>query len=150
MNNSEYPEQDEISGVKKTQAPVYGLGDSTLQAAGGEQGVKKLVDAFYYYMDTIPVAAKVRAMHNPDLSESKAKLTTFLIGWMGGPSRYAELYGSINIPGAHSHLDIGLEEKNAWLLCMQKALDDQPYEETFKRYVMVQLSFPAEMCRNRR
>ncbi|EAR55824.1 hypothetical protein SKA34_15520 [Photobacterium sp. SKA34] len=150
MDSSEYPEQDDFSGVKKAKAPVYGVGDSTLQAAGGELGVKQLVDAFYYYMDTLPVAAKVRAMHSPDLTESKAKLTTFLVGWMGGPSRYAEMYGSINIPGAHRHLDIGLAEKDAWLLCMQKALDDQPYEETFKRYMMVQLSFPAEMCRNRK
>ena len=150
MDSSEYPEQDEFSGVKKAKAPVYGVGDSTLQAAGGELGVKQLVDAFYYYMDTLTVAAKVRAMHSPDLTESKAKLTTFLVGWMGGPSRYAEMYGSINIPGAHRHLDIGLAEKDAWLLCMQKALDDQPYEETFKRYMMVQLSFPAEMCRNRK
>lgn len=150
MDSSEYPEQDEFSGVKKAKAPVYGVGDSTLKAAGGEQGVKQLVDAFYHYMDTLPDAAQVRAMHSSDLTESKAKLTTFLVGWMGGPSRYAEMYGSINIPGAHRHLDIGLAEKDAWLLCMQKALDDQPYEETFKRYVMVQLSFPAEMCRNRK
>lgn len=143
------PQQEDISAVTKPTAPVYGVGDSTLQAAGGEAGVKKLVDAFYDYMDTLPEAETIRAMHADDLTESREKLTTFLTGWMGGPSRYAEKYGSMNIPGAHSHLAIGIAEKEAWLLCMQKALDDQGYDEVFKRYVMVQLSFPAEMCRNR-
>lgn len=142
-------EQQQVSEEIKPTAPVYGVGDSTLRAAGGESGVRALVDAFYDYMDTLPEAAGIRAMHDADLSESRDKLTTFLIGWMGGPSNYAEKYGSINIPGAHRHLAIGLAEKEAWLLCMQKALDDQDYEEVFKRYVMVQLSFPAEMCRNR-
>ncbi|PSW21166.1 globin [Photobacterium sanctipauli] len=137
------------SSVKEKTTPVYGVGDSTLTAAGGEEGVKCLVDSFYHYMDTLPEAADIRAMHASDLTESREKLTTFLIGWMGGPSRYSEKYGSINIPGAHRHLSIGIAEKEAWLLCMQKALDDQDYEEVFKRYVMVQLSFPAEMCRNR-
>lgn len=143
------PQQQDISAVSKPTTPVYGVGDSTLQAAGGEAGVKKLVDAFYEYMDTLPEAEMIRAMHAEDLTESREKLTTFLVGWMGGPSRYAEKYGSMNIPGAHRHLAIGVAEKEAWLLCMQKALDDQGYEEVFKRYVMVQLSFPAEMCRNR-
>ncbi|MGF1729867.1 globin [Photobacterium proteolyticum] len=143
------PQQEDISAVSKPTAPVYGVGDSTLQAAGGEAGVKKLVEAFYEYMDTLPEAEIIRAMHAEDLTESREKLTTFLVGWMGGPSRYSEKYGSMNIPGAHRHLAIGVAEKEAWLLCMQKALDDQGYEEVFKRYVMVQLSFPAEMCRNR-
>jgi len=143
------PQQEDISTVTKPTAPVYGVGDSTLKAAGGETGVKNLVDRFYDYMDTLPEAETIRAMHAEDLTESREKLTTFLIGWMGGPSHYAEKYGSINIPGAHRHLSIGITEKEAWLLCMQKALDEQDYDEVFKRYVMVQLSFPAEMCRNR-
>lgn len=142
-------QQEDISAVVKTTAPVYGVGDSTFRAAGGEEGIKQLVDAFYDYMDTLPEAVTIRAMHADDLTESREKLTTFLTGWMGGPSRYAEKYGSMNIPGAHRHLAIGIAEKEAWLLCMQKALDKQGYDEVFKRYVMVQLSFPAEMCRNR-
>lgn len=141
--------QEESVAPTQKSAPVYGMGDATLLAAGGEVGVKKLVDAFYDYMDTLPEAEVVRAMHKPDLTDSREKLTTFLTGWMGGPSRYAEKYGSMNIPGAHRHLSIGIAEKEAWLLCMQKALDEQGYDDVFKRYVMVQLSFPAEMCRNR-
>lgn len=148
MNNFEYPEQDDISGVKRRNTPVFGVGDSALQAAGGEEGVTQLVRDFYHYIDTLPDAAVIRAMYDQDLTLAQAKLTTFLIGWLGGVNRYTELYGPFKFSHAHQHLRIGQAEKKAWLLCMQKAVDDQPYDELFKRFIMVQLSFPAEMCRN--
>lgn len=125
------------------------MGDNTFIAVGGEEGIRQLVDNFYSHMDTLPEARTIRAMHAEDLTESKAKLTAFLTGWMGGPDRYTEQYGMMNLPGAHRHLGIGIAEKEVWLLCMQKALDDQNYHELLKRHIMVQLSFPAEMCRSR-
>ncbi len=148
VDNSEFPERDDFSGVKKRNVPVFGQGDSTLQAAGGEAGVQQLVADFYHYIDRLPEAATVRAMHSGDLTESQQKLTTFLIGWMGGADNYVERYGRMNLAGAHRHLNISLAEKKAWLMCMQKALDDQPYDELLKRFIMVQLSFPAEICRH--
>ena len=86
-------------------------------------------------------------MHANDLSESSKKLSYFLSGWLGGPKLYLNTYGSINIPLAHKHLSVGLAESEAWLLCMQKAVDSQPYEETFKVYLMEQLRVPAERIR---
>lgn len=150
VNNSEFPESDDFSGVKKRDVPEFGQGDSTLIAAGGEAGVRQLVADFYYYMEHEPEAAIIRAMHSDDLTQSQQKLTTFLIGWMGGEDRYVERYGHMNLASAHRHLDIGSTEKQAWLFCMQKALDAQPsYDELLKRFIMVRLSFPAEMCRTR-
>ncbi|MEH6347020.1 MAG: hypothetical protein V7785_18135 [Bermanella sp.] len=49
---------------------------------------------------------------------------------------------------AHSHLDIGSSERDAWLLCMEKALQKQPYEQDFKEYLLKQLSIPDDRCRN--
>lgn len=86
-------------------------------------------------------------MHSKDLSQSRKKLAYFLSGWMGGPKLYAEHFGSINIPQAHKHLAVGVAESEAWLLCMQKAVDDQPYAESFKVYLMQQLRVPAERIR---
>ncbi|CEO39612.1 globin [Photobacterium kishitanii] len=149
VDNNEFPEGDDLSGVKKRNVPVFGQGNSTLVAAGGEAGVQQLVTDFYHYIDSLPEAATIRAMHSDDLSESRQKLATFLIGWMGGEDRYVERYGRMNLAGAHRHMAIGQDEKQAWLMCMQKALDAQPYDELLKRFIMVQLSFPAEMCRNR-
>ncbi|MCK2044800.1 group II truncated hemoglobin [Chromohalobacter sp. TMW 2.2299] len=132
------------------QARVFGVGDSTLRAVGGESAVRELVERFYAAMVRLPEARGIRALHPDDLGESRDKLTTFLIGWMGGPSRYRERFGPIAIPAAHRHLDIGPEERDAWLTCMATALDEIGAADDLKRYLLTQLRHPAEMCRRRR
>ncbi|TYK64550.1 group II truncated hemoglobin [Colwellia echini] len=125
----------------------YGVGDNSYKMAGELAGLIKLVDEFYNNMDTFTESKKIRDMHSNDLSESSKKLAYFLSGWLGGPKLYAEHYGSINIPYAHKHLSVGVEESEAWLLCMQKAIDNQPYEKPFKIYLIEQLRVPAERIR---
>lgn len=127
----------------------YGTDDSSYVAAGGESGLIKLVDAFYDAMQTLPEAATILAMHPDDLTESRDKLARFLSGWLNGPNTYRPKYGRISIPMAHSHLPIGQEEMEAWLLCMKTALDAQPYAEEFKAYLLRQLSVPASRVRRR-
>ena len=129
--------------------PIYGVEDASFNAAGGEQGIRKLVDAFYRHMDALTEAQRIRDMHSEDLTESTDKLARFLCGWLGGPKLYREKYGTIRIPVAHSHLDIGVAERDAWLLCMQHALDEQDYPEKFKKYLIEQLFVPAERSRTR-
>lgn len=125
----------------------YGMGDNSYNMAGKLAGITKLVDEFYQNMDDLSEARKVRDMHSTDLTDSRTKLAYFLSGWLGGPKLYAEHFGSINIPMAHKHLTVGVEESESWLLCMQKAVDNQPYEDTFKIYLMEQLRVPAERIR---
>lgn len=122
----------------------YGQADTSYKTAGELEGIRKLVDAFYGYMESLSEAAEIRAMHKSDLRESRDKLTCFLSGWMGGPKLYAERYGSINIPGAHRHLHASPSHRDAWLLCMQHALNDQNYPKEFKAYIHEQLRFPAQ------
>jgi len=125
----------------------YGIGDCSYRSAGELPGLIQLVDAFYDVMETLPEAKKIRDMHNADLTESRQKLAYFLSGWLGGPKLYSEAFGSINIPGAHRHLPIGAGESDAWILCMQKAVETQPYDESFKLYLIEQLRVPAERIR---
>jgi hemoglobin len=117
------------------------------QAAGELDGITKLVDEFYANMDTLPEAETIRKMHPPDLIESRKKLTYFLCGWLGGPRLFQEHYGPISIPGAHKRFPIGYEERDAWLLCMQRAIAVQPYSDQFKDYLLATLSIPAERVR---
>lgn len=136
---------DNITGTK-----TYGQGDHSFQTAGGVEGIRTLVTDFYHQMDTLPEASHIRRLHPKDQEESIDKLARFLTGWMGGPSLYDEKYGRISIPGAHYHIDIGIAERDAWLLCMEKALALQTgYPQDFRDYLMKQLSFPANLCRNR-
>ncbi|MGE0367293.1 MAG: group II truncated hemoglobin [Phycisphaerales bacterium] len=125
----------------------YGEGDASFQAAGGIEGLRRLVADFYRMMDTLPEAATIRAMHPSDLSGSADKLHRFLCGWLGGPKLYREKYGSIHIPSAHAHLAIGEHERDAWLLCMERALARQDYPQEFRDYLLRALFRPAEASR---
>jgi len=125
----------------------YGVADTSYLAAGGLAGLTRLVDAFYDYMESLPEATVIRGMHRPDLSESRTRLAYFLSGWLGGPKLYSENFGSIAIPAAHRHLPIGASEAEAWILCMQKAVAQQPFKEDFKVYLIKQLRVPAERIR---
>lgn len=127
----------------------YGVEDASYRAAGGEAGIRKLVDDFYDVMDQLSEAKKIRAMHPEDLTTSRDKLARFLCGWLGGPKLYTEKYGPINIPQAHKRFEIGSSERDTWLSCMKEALKNQPYAAEFKKYLLEQLYVPAERSRNR-
>lgn len=127
--------------------PIYGSGDATYRAAGGLEGITRLVDRFYELMDTLPDAKALREMHSPDLSLSRKKLVYFLSGWMGGPKLYAEHYGAITLPVAHSHLPIDVASTNAWLHCMEQALIELEYPDSFRKYLLEKLASPAESIR---
>jgi hemoglobin len=129
--------------------PTFGVADASFQAAGGESGICALVESFYQEMDQLPEARIVREMHGPDLTEVKDKLARFLCGWLGGPRRYNEKYGPIHIPNAHQIFPIGSAERDAWLLCMQRAVEAQPFSPEFKAYFMKVIRVPAERVRNR-
>lgn len=127
--------------------PLYGTDDTSYQAAGGKAGIEKLVSDFYDLMEQLPEAQHIRNMHPADLAVTRDKLATFLSGWTGGPRLYQEKYGGISIPQVHAHLEIGTEERDAWLHCMQLAVDKQDYADDFKTYLMQQLAIPAERIR---
>jgi hemoglobin len=125
----------------------FGVEDASYQAAGKLEGISALVDDFYDFMDSLPDAKRIRAMHPADLDESRKKLRYFLSGWLGGPRLYSQNYGSIIIPKAHKHLPIDEPERDAWMLCMEKAIAKQAYSDAFKKYLYEQLLVPAERTR---
>ena len=127
---------------------IYGVGDCSYKAAGEISGLIALVESFYFFMDTLPEAKHIRSMHSDDLSETKTKLAYFLSGWLGGPKLYPEHFKTMPIPLAHKHLPIGRDETEAWMLCMQKAIDEQPYATAFKQYLITQLRVPAERIKH--
>ena len=122
--------------------------DMTPYCAAGELGgVTRLVDDFYANMDTFPEARVIRKMHPEDLTEARKKLTYFLCGVLGGPRLYIDHYGPVNLPDFHRQFPIRTEERDAWMLCMQHAIAVQPYEASFKEYLLARLWIPAERIR---
>ena len=101
-------------------------------AIGGEKSLLSLVDRFYFYMDTLPEAQDIRAMHQPNLASAKAKLFKFLSGWLGGPNLFIEEYGHPMLRARHLPFAIGEPERNQWMLCMNKALAEMTMDPRLK------------------
>ena len=127
----------------------YREGDNQFRLAGGVDGITKLANDFYDMMESLPEARKILFMHPTDLTVSRDKLARFLCGYMDGPDLYEEKYGPIHLGPAHAHLAIGTAEKEAWLLCMRKALDMQEWPPEFRDFMFMRLKTPAERIRNR-
>ena len=68
--------------------PPYGQLDATFQAAGGETGIRELVDRFYDLMTSNPDYKALANLHPQFDEQTRDKLARFLCGWMGGPRRY--------------------------------------------------------------
>ncbi len=130
-------------------APEAAEEKTPYELLGGDAGVRQLVSDFYHFMDTLPEAAPIRAMHEGDLSEMTDKLGTFLIGWMGGPQRYQERFGRVIIPLAHRQFDIGPAERDQWLMCMDGALEKTRLDTSMKARLMDSFGRMADMCRTR-
>ena len=130
-----------------TQQKAYGERDSTYQAAGGQTGIRKLVDCFFDIMGSDPRYQTIYDWHPVDREESRDKLALFLCGWMGGPRPFVEKYGSISIPAVHQHLQVTELERDLWLECMGRALHQQEYPRALTEYLLRQLFIPAERIR---
>jgi len=99
---------------------------------GGEQTLIILVNRFYFYMDTLPEAQGIRAIHQPDLASAKSKLFKFLSGWLGGPDLFIEEYGHPMLRARHLPFEIGESERDQWMLCMNRALAEVSMDAQLK------------------
>ncbi len=94
------------------------------EAIGGDATVKALTRRFYHLMDTLPEAARCRAIHPADLSGSEAKFYDYLTGYLGGPPVYVEKHGHPMLRRRHFVAPIGPVERDEWLLCFRRAMDE--------------------------
>lgn len=122
---------------------------SPYERLGGEQAVRKLVDRFYELMDTLPEAKLIRDLHPEDLSGSRDKLFKFLSGWLGGPPLYMEEFGHPRLRARHLPFPIGETERDAWLLCMERALAKTNMDALLRVHLLQSLRKTADHMRNR-
>jgi hemoglobin len=115
----------------------------------GAEGIQQLVNTFYDIMDTLPESAGLRAMHAADLAPMKMKLAEYLTGWMGGPPVYSQKYGTVCMTTPHEPYHIGPAERDQWLLCMDKALQDTGASEELVEMLKIPLFRIADAVRNK-
>lgn len=94
------------------------------EAIGGDETIRRLCHRFYELMDTLPEAARCRAIHPESLAGSEAKLYDYLTGYLGGPPVYVEKYGHPRLRSRHFGAAIGPEERDEWMLCFRRAMDE--------------------------
>ena len=117
-------------------------------AIGGEVTIAQLVERFYFYMESLPEAAGIRAMHEPDLAHTKAVLVMFLTEWLGGPKMYSAERGHPRLRQKHLTFQIGEAERDAWMLCMRHALEEVVPDATVRQQITQAFFKTADFIRN--
>lgn len=119
------------------------------QIVGGDVVVRRIVDRFYDIMDSAPEAAGIRALHADDLSAVRERLFEFLSGWLGGPPLYFQRPDHKCIMSAHRPFAIGQAERDEWMMCMRRALEDCGVPEDVRSVLDGAFLRMAEAFRNR-
>ena len=119
------------------------------EAVGGEAGVRTLTRRFYALMDSLPEAARCRAIHPPDLSGSEEKLYEYLSGWLSGPPLYTDKRGHPMLRRRHFMAEIGPKERDEWLLCFNRALDETIESEGLRAVIREPVTRLAFHMQNR-
>lgn len=115
---------------------------------GGAATIDRLVELFYARMDTLPEAKDIRAMHGTNLGPIKHVLKRYLTEWTGGPKLYSSERGHPRLRQRHMGFPIGNAARDAWLLCMQGALDDTVLDEAARQELLVAMTRLADWMRN--
>ena len=121
---------------------------SSYERIGSEEGLWKLVNTFYENMETLPEAKTIRGLHPKDLRSAREKLIIFLSGWLGGPDRYIAAFGHPGLRARHLPFPIGEVERDQWLMCMCKALDEIPIDNAFREQLIMAFSQTADHVMN--
>ena len=119
------------------------------QAIGGEPTVARLTARFYELMDSLPEAARCRAIHPPSLEGSRQKLYDYLTGYLGGPQLYIEKHGHPRLRSRHFVAAIGPAERDEWLLCFRLAMEETIANETLRALMWEPIERLAHHMQNR-
>lgn len=121
---------------------------SMFERIGGFVVIDRLVETFYERMDTLPEARTIRAMHADDLGPTKDVLKRYFTEWLGGPKLYSAERGHPRLRQRHMGFPIDTSARNAWMLCMEGALDQCIADEAARHEIFVNMAKLADWMRN--
>lgn len=126
-------------------------GDTPWHRLGGSEKVQALAAAFYDVMDAQEPA--LAAVHRLDEAGkvhpvSRERFALFLIGWLGGPQDYMAQHGHPRLRMRHAKVPVDAGMRDAWLRCMQRAMDAQGVSGEVRAYLDVRFGEVADFLRN--
>jgi hemoglobin len=119
----------------------------------GHDGAVALAQRFYDHMDAHEPA--LVAVHRMDETGTKVagvvreRFSAFLVEWLGGPSIYSKENGHPRLRMRHGHVPIGIELRDAWLRCMNAALEHPSVDDDVREYLGRRFAEVADFLRNR-
>jgi hemoglobin len=123
--------------------------ETLYNAIGGDSTVRALTHRFYELMDTLPEAARCRAVHPADLSGSEEKFYEYLTGWLGGPPLYTDKRGHPMLRRRHFAAAIGPQERDEWLLCFTRALEETVSHSRLRAIILEPVTRLAHHMQNK-
>ncbi|MCH9682021.1 MAG: cyanoglobin [Deltaproteobacteria bacterium] len=122
------------------------------EALGDRDGVLAIATAFYDAMERDE--PELTALHDcPQPGRVSAatrdRFGLFLVGWLGGPQEYIERYGHPRLRMRHAAVPIDTAMRDAWLRCMQTALDARAITGPVRELLGARLAEVANFLRNR-
>ncbi len=107
----------------------------------GKDRLSNLVEIFYKNVHEHPL---LKPIFPSDLTETIRKQKQFLTQFLGGPSLYTEEHGHPMLRARHIPFEITPERANAWLQCMNAAMDEVQLEGDIREYFFHRLMVTAE------
>lgn len=118
---------------------------------GGTEAVNALAELFYDIMsDQEPALAKLHPC-DPDgkvAREPRDRFALFLVGWLGGPDDYVARHGHPRLRMRHNRVPVNLAMRDAWLRCMQAAMDRRGITGEVRAFLDVRFAEVADFMRN--
>lgn len=118
---------------------------TVFEAIGGFDSIDRLVTAFYKRVGVHP---KLTPIFPEDLTETARKQRLFLTQFFGGPPIYTEDRGQPMMRRRHLPFPITPERRNAWLECMEGALQEAEIEEPYRTAMFDKLTMTANHMMN--
>jgi hemoglobin len=123
---------------------------SLYQQIGGEAAVRSLVETFYDIVEQEPAGAPLYLLHlrGHGVTHSRLEQFNFLSGFLGGPRLYVERHGHSDVRQMHAHVAIDSAARDAWLACMEMAIDRVGLDHAIKAQMMKHFTRVADMLVN--
>lgn len=118
---------------------------------GGEAQVRALTERFYDVMEEHePELARLHELEDGRVSRNaRERFALFMIGWLGGPQHYMQRYGHPRLRMRHAHVPIDMRLRDAWVRCMNRALNETVADLELRSFLEQRLADVANFLRNR-
>ena len=84
----------------------------------GRDNIYRMCADFYAELEK----SEIRSMFSDDMPAASKKLAAFLVGLLGGPPLYQELYGPPQMRARHMPFAIDEQARQVWLGCFKQIL----------------------------